>query len=141
MASTGGLTKGSQLGLLCVQRPLSVTLPYLSLGSFQCSTSSTSGASDCLECTQASGADSGLVRLLGPTGHYAGPGATGVATFHRSVILLLSPQKTNVDVRRDLDHSVPVAIATLVESHSSILMITETISIGNGAQGPKWMLA
>ena len=37
--------------------------------------------------------------------------------------------------------SVTVAIATLVESHSSILMITETISIGNSAQGPKWMLA
>ena len=92
-----------------------------------------------MEC---SGADSGLASLLGPTGfHYAGPGATR-ATAHRSVILLLSPQKTNVDVRRDLDHSVTVAIATLVETHRSILMmITETIRIGNGAQGPKWMLA
>ena len=60
-----------------------------------------------MEC---SGADSGLASLLGPTGfHYAGPGATR-ATAHRSVILLLSPQKTNVDVRRDLDHSVTVAI-------------------------------
>ena len=68
---------------------------------------STSGARDCLEC---SGADSGLASLLGPTGfHYAGPGATR-ATAHRSVILLLSPQKTNVDVRRDLDHCVTVAI-------------------------------
>ena len=91
-----------------------------------------------MEC---SGADSGLASLLGPTGfHYAGPGATR-ATAHRSVILLLSPQKTNVDVRRDLDHCVTVAIATLVGTHHSILMITETISIGNGAQGPKWMLA
>ena len=33
------------------------------------------------------------------------------------------------------------SIGTLVETHRSILMITETISIGNGAQGPKWMLA
>ena len=33
------------------------------------------------------------------------------------------------------------SIATLVETHRSILMITETIRIGNGAQGPKWMLA
>ena len=57
-----------------------------------------------MECTQASGgADSGLARLLGPTGHYAGPGATGVATIHRSVILLLSPQKTNdADARPEL---------------------------------------
>ena len=90
-----------------------------------------------MEC---SGADSGLASLLGPTGfHYAGPGATR-ATAHRSVILLLSPQKTNVDVR-DLDHSVTVAIGTLVETHRSILMITGTIRIGNDAQGPKWMLA
>ena len=138
LRATKGGQRGNKKGCLllvplCLQSPPSVTLPYLSL------------AGRCQELATAwnavLGADSGLASLLGPTGfHYAGPGATR-ATAHRSVILLLSPQKTNVDVRRDLDHSVPVAIATLVESHSSILMITETISIGNGAQGPKWMLA
>ena len=119
--------------LLCLQSMATERHTAVSL-----SCRSTSGARDCLEC---SGADSGLASLLGPTGfHYAGPGATR-ATAHRSVILLLSPQKTNVDVRRDLDHSVTVAIGTLVETHRSILMITGTIRIGNDAQGPKWMLA
>ena len=139
MASTW-VTKGCRLGLLCVQRPPSVTLPYLSLG-FQC-TSSTSGARDCSECTLC-GADSGLARLLGPTGHYAGPGATGVATIHRSVILLLSPQKTNADeLGLATLATVGVAIPTLlVKTHHGILMITKTITIGNGSQGPgSWML-
>ena len=88
--------------LLCLQSMATERHTAVSL-----SCRSTSGARDCLEC---SGADSGLASLLGPTGfHYAGPGATR-ATAHRSVILLLSPQKTNVDVRRDLDHCVTVAI-------------------------------
>ena len=96
------------------------------------------------ECTLAlCGADSGLARLLGPTGHYAGPGATGVATIHRSVILLLSPQKTNADeLGLATLATVGVAIPTLlVKTHHSILMITKTITIGNGSQGPgSWML-
>ena len=65
------------------------------------------------------------------------------STFHRSVILLLSPQKTNADeLGLATLATVGVAIPTLlVKTHHSILMITKTITIGNGSQGPgSWML-
>ena len=68
------------------------------------------------------------------------------STFHRSVILLLSPQKTNnADVRPELGLAtlpiVGLAILTLVKTHRSLPMITKTITIGIGPQGPSWMLA
>ena len=66
------------------------------------------------------------------------------STFHRSVILLLSPQKTNADVRPELGLAtkpiVPLAILCLIKTHHNILMITKTITIGIGPQGLSWML-
>ena len=134
-------TKGGQRGnkgclllvLLCLQSPPSVTLPYLSLAGRR---QELATAWNAVVLTVAWPACWGLLASImrGQAPPEQLPTGQSSSSFLRRRPTSMSAVTLTID-------SVTVAIATLVESHSSILMITETISIGNGAQGPKWMLA
>ena len=119
--------------LLCLQWPPSVTLPYLSLAGRR---QELATAWNAVVLTVAWPACWGLLASImrGQAPPEQLPTGQSSSSFLRRRPTLMSAVTLTIV-------SLLPSIGTLVETHRSILMITETISIGNGAQGPKWMLA
>ena len=135
-------TKGGQRGnkgcllvvLLCLQWPPSVTLPYLSLAGRR---QELATAWNAVVLTVAWPACWGLLASI-----MRGQAPPEQLPTGQSSSSFLRRRPTSMSAVTLTIVSLLPSIGTLVETHRSILMmITETIRIGNGAQGPKWMLA